>query len=177
MIRVVSRLTANPWNERRLTMKLRTACLLAAATLALAPAAVMAQEQYGPVRHGMGRGDGSPILEMTKELGLSDAQTAQVKTITAKYMDGALGQAMRTMRDAQANVQRTVHDLNATDDQVRDAAAAVAALTSQIAVQHHQMAIEISQILTPDQRAKLTDMLANMKERRGGPRPGALGGM
>jgi Spy/CpxP family protein refolding chaperone len=116
------------------------------------------------------------LLHMAKELGLSDAQTTQVKTITAKYMDGALGQAMDATREARLTVQKTVHDVNATDDQVREAAAVVAALDSQIAVQHHQMAIEISAILTADQRAKLADMFANMAERHGGPGRGGPGG-
>jgi Spy/CpxP family protein refolding chaperone len=113
---------------------------------------------------------------MTKELGLSDAQTAQVKTITAKYMDGALGDAMEATHAARLTVQKTIHDVTATDDQVREAAAVVAVLDSQIAVQHHQMAIEISAILSPDQRAKLGEMFANMAERRRGPSPGGAGG-
>jgi Spy/CpxP family protein refolding chaperone len=156
-------------------MKFRTAAFVTAAALALATLPAAAQG-FGPPGHGPGHGGGNPILHMVKELGLSDAQTAQVKTITAKYMDGALGQAMDSTREARANVMKAVHDVNATDDQVREAASVVAVLDSQIAVQHHQMAIEISAILTADQRAKLADMFANMAERHGGLGRGGPGG-
>jgi len=164
-------------------MRFRTAAFLTAAALALATLPAAAQG-FGPPGHGPGRGPGhghghdemNPIVHMAKELGLNDAQTAQVKTITSKYMDGALGEAMASMREARGTVQKTVHDVTATDDQVREAASVVAVLESQIAVQHHQMAIEISAILTPDQRAKLADEFANMKGRHAGPPAGGPGG-
>jgi Spy/CpxP family protein refolding chaperone len=149
--------------------------LAAAFALTWATFAAAAQG-FGPPGHGRGHGGAEAILHMTQELGLNEAQTNQVKTITSKYMDGALGEAMGSMREAQATVQKTIHDVTATDDQVREAASVVAVLESQIAVQHHQMAIEISAVLTPDQRAKLADMFANMKERRGGPPSGGPGG-
>src|SRR5262245_9436394 len=161
-----------PHYLRRPTMRLRTAALVTAATIALATLSAAAHG-FGPPGHD--HGDGNPILHMTRELGLSEAQTAQVKTITAKYMDGALGDAMEASRTARMNVQKTVHDVTATDEQVREAAAAAALLESQIAVQHHQMAIEISAILTPDQRAKLAEMFAGMAERRRSPSPGGPG--
>jgi periplasmic protein CpxP/Spy len=156
-------------------MRFRTAALVTATALALAALPAAAQG-FGPPGHGPGRGDGNPILHMTKELGLSDAQTTQVQAITDKYMEGTLGEAMSSMREARATVQRTIHDVTATDDQVREAVAVAAALDSQIAVQHHQMAIEISAILTPDQRTKLAEMFSNMAERRHGPHPGGPGG-
>ena len=158
-------------------MRFRTAALVTATALALATLPAAAQG-FGPPGHGPGpgRGDGNPILHMTKELGLSDAQTTEVKTITERYMEGTLGQAMDSMREARASVQKTVHDVAATDDQVREAAAVVAVLESHIAVQHHQMAIEISAILTPDQRAKLAEMFSNMTERRHGPHRGGPDG-
>ncbi len=149
-------------------MRCRIAILVTAAALAMAVAPSAAQG-YGPPHHAGFHGGDNPILHMTKELGLSDAQTAQVKAIFEKYRDGALGEAMRSMHESRANLERTVHDVTATDAQVREAAAAVALLESQMAVQHHQMAIEISAVLTPDQRAKLAESLASMKERRAGP--------
>ena len=156
-------------------MRIRTAAFLTAAALALASLPAAAQG-FGPPGHGPGRGDNQFILHIAKELGLSDSQTAQVKTISAKYMDGALGEAMDSVRPARAAVQKAIHDVTATSDQVREAASVVAVLESQIAVQHHEMAIEISSVLTPDQRAKLADMLANMHERHAGPGPDGPGG-
>jgi Spy/CpxP family protein refolding chaperone len=156
-------------------MRFRSAALIAAAALALATLPAAAQG-FGPPRHGMGRGDGNPVLHMAKELGLSDEQVTQVQAVAAKYRDQGLDEAMRAMREAQANVRKTVHDSAATDDQVRKASAVVAALASQVAVQHHQMAVEISSILTADQRTKLDELLADRRERRAGPHRGGPGG-
>jgi len=159
-------------------MRFRTAAFVTAGALALATLTAAAQG-FGPPGHGPGRGDGNPILHMAKELGLNDSQMAQVKTITEKYMDGALGEAMQSERTARMTVQKTVHDLTATDEQVRQAAAVAAGIESQIAVQHHQMAIEVGALLTADQKAKLSEMFANMAERRHGPPqdgPGGPGG-
>jgi Spy/CpxP family protein refolding chaperone len=156
-------------------MRFHTAAFVTAAALALAILPTAAQG-FGPPGHGAGRANADPILHMAKELGLSDAQMTQVKAITAKYMDGALGEAMDSGREARMNVHKTIHDVTATDDQVREAAAVVAVLDSQSAVQHHRMAIEISAILTPDQKAKLSEMFANMAERHHGPPSGDTGG-
>ncbi len=139
-------------------MRLRTALFATAAavTLAILPA----HAGHGP--KGM-----DPVLHMTSQLGLSDAQTAQVESIVARYDDGALGKAMDGMHGAHATLEHTIHDVTASDTQVREAAAAVALLQAQAAVEHHHMAAEIGALLTPDQRAKLAEMFANMKERHG----------
>ena len=154
-------------------MRFRTAAFVTAAALALAaiPAAAYA---FGGPGHGHGPGgDGANrILHMAKELGLSDAQTAQIQTIAAKHKDGALGEAMQSMREARGTLAKTIHDAAATDDQVRDAAATVAALESQMAVQRHQLAIEISAVLTAEQKAKLA---ASLEDRRHGPPHGGPG--
>ena len=154
-------------------MRFRTAAFVTAAalTLAILPAAT---QEMGPPGHprGHGDGEGNPILHMAKELGLNDSQMTQVKAITDKYNDGALGKSMDQARQARGALMRTVHDVNATEAQVRDAAANVALAESESAVTHHRMAIEISALLTADQRAKLADMFAHMEERHGGPRGG-----
>jgi len=153
-------------------MRLRTAACLTAATLALATLPAAAQEM-GPRGHG--HGGGNPILHMTKELGLNDAQTAQVKAITEKYNSGDLGKSMDRARDARAALMRAIHDVSATEGQVRDAAANVALAESDSAVAHHRMAVEISALLTPDQKAKLAEMFQHMEERHAGP-PGGKDG-
>jgi Spy/CpxP family protein refolding chaperone len=145
-------------------MKLRTAALVAAAVLALAavPALAHASGRWG---HGDGAGH---ILFMAKKLGLSDAQTTQIQTIATTYRQGALGATMKSMRAAREALGATIHDSSATDEQVRAASASVAALAAQLAVQRHQMAAEISAVLTPDQAAKLAELRANFKNRHSG---------
>jgi Spy/CpxP family protein refolding chaperone len=100
----------------------------------------------------------------------------QVRAISDKYNDGALGKSMDQARQARGVLMRTVHDVNATETQVREAAANVALAESESAVAHHRMAVEISALLTADQRAKLADMFAHMEERHGGP-PGGKDGL
>ena len=147
-------------------MRLRTAAFLTATALALATLPAAAQEM-GPPGHG--HGGGNPILHMAKELGLNDTQMAQVKTITEKYNGGDLGKSSDRAREARGVLMRTIHDVSATEVQVRDAAANVALAESDSAVAHHRMAVEISALLTPDQKAKLADMFAHMEERHAGP--------
>lgn len=153
-------------------MRLRTAAFLTASVLTLSTFPAAAQELGRP---GHGHGGGNPILHMTKELGLTDAQTAQVKAITEKYGGGDLGKSTDRAREARAVLMRTVHDVTATEAQVRDAAANVALAESDSAVSHHRMAVEISAVLTPDQKAKLADLFARMEERHAGP-PGGKDG-
>ena len=157
-------------------MRLRTAAFVTAAALALASVPGAAQES-GQKRHGPDHGEMGPMLHILKDIGLNDAQLGQVHGITAKYMDGALGQAMRSMRAARGTEQKTIHDVTATDQQVREAAASVALLESEMAVQHHRMAIEISSILTAEQRTKLAEAFDGMKERHAGPPPDDSGGL
>jgi len=156
-------------------MRFRTAAFSTALALALAtfPAAA---EGDNPHRHGPGHGDGGPVMHMLQELGLNDSQMTQAKAVTTKYMDGALGQAMSSMRTARGTLQKAIHDTTQSEAQVREAAAAVAVLDAEAAVQHHKMAIEISSILTADQKAKLSDMFEHMEERHRGPPPSASGG-
>lgn len=156
-------------------MRLRTAAFVTAAalTLAILPAA---SQEMGPPGHPRSHGDGGPILHMMKELGLNESQTAQAKTITEKYRDGVLGKSMDQARGARTTLMKTIHDVSATDAQVREAAANVALAESESAVAHHRMAVEISAILTADQRTKLADMFAHMEERHAGP-PGDHDGL
>jgi len=156
-------------------MRLRTAAFVTAAALTLA-ALPVAAHAFGRPGHGPGHDGPDRILHMAKELGLSDAQTAQIETISAKHKGGALGETMQSMRDARQALATTIHDIAATDDQVRDAATAVAALEARMAVERHQMAIEISAVLTAEQKAKLAELAASFKDRRRGPPHGGPGG-
>jgi Spy/CpxP family protein refolding chaperone len=156
-------------------MRFRTAAFVAAGAVALA-LAVFPAAAHAVSRHGAG-GDGAEhILHLAKMLDLTDAQTAQIQAIVANQKDGASGAVRPALRDAKATLARTIHDPGATDDQVRDAAATVAALESQVAVQRHKTAIEIQAVLTPDQKAKLQELMATFHERHPGMRGGDRSG-
>ena len=139
-------------------MKLRIATLAAAAALIAAPA--LAQMGHGPHGPGPGPGPGGhhSITQMAEELGLTAEQTAQIKAVEKKYRDGELGDLTDSVRDAQRTLAATIHDAAATDDAVTQAAAAVAAIESRIAVQRHRLVVEVSALLTEEQKAQLAEM-------------------
>ena len=142
-------------------------CVAAAEGLAAHPRAMGLGNGEGPW-HGRGGGPGL-VAHLTQALGLSEDQAGQVKAIVSKYMDGALGQVMHAMREAHGELHAVVVDPAATDDLVGAKAGAVSALVSQAAIEHHHMAIEISAVLTPEQRQKAVQLLQNMRDRRWGP--------
>ena len=123
---------------------------------ALALAAPPAFAQGGPPDHAPG---GPPsILHLAQELGLTDAQKAQIRGIQAKYMDGELGEAMEAMREARRALGGAIHDVAATDETVTRAAAAVAALEPTVAIARHRLFVEVSAVLTPEQNAQLAEL-------------------
>ncbi|MBP7146237.1 MAG: periplasmic heavy metal sensor [Acidobacteria bacterium] len=149
------------------------ALVSAVAALALLPAAAQGRGPHGP--GGLGPGgpgpggpDGPGMLDhLVRALDLSAEQQAQVTALFTKYMGGAMGEKSQTLRDARATLAKAIHDPDATDQQVQDAAAAVSAIEGQIAVEQHHMALEVLAVLTPEQRAKFTDFVG----RRHGPPP------
>ena len=151
-------------------MRIRTAAQVTAISTALALGALYAAHADGRSEHRASDGDAGHVLHMAKVLELTDAQTSQIESILASHKEGAPGGARASMREAREALARTIHDAAATDDQVRDAAATVAALESQLAVKRHRMAIEIAAVLTPEQRAKLAELRASMRDHRRGRR-------
>src|SRR5262245_55484294 len=103
-----------PRGGRRRKMK-RLVGLAAIVVLAVT---VAAAQGYG---HGHGpNGEPGMILadHLTKRLDLTADQKAKVETIVSKYMEGALGDKMRSMQQAQSTLHRTIHDPAASDRQV-----------------------------------------------------------
>lgn len=132
--------------------------ILAVAALGLAP--VLAQPAGGPGgrRHGPGGGPGMRMGHLAQALDLSDDQRSKIRVITAKYIGGALGDHMDALRQAHHKLDGFVQDPAATDAQVQEAANAVSARALLVAVDRHHMAVEISAVLTPDQRQKAAEL-------------------
>ena len=126
---------------------------LALAALAVGPAAIAA-------RGGHERGQ-----RLAEELGLSPEQRTQMRVITDKYRGGAMGDHMRDLRQARADLREAIHDVKATDAQVQDAARSVASHEAFLAVERHRMAIEMDRILTPEQKAKAAELRQQRRER------------
>ena len=151
-------------------MSLRIAAFVTAGIAALALAGVPAAAHgFGHPGHGPGGGGAEHILHMAKTLDLTAAQHTQIESIAEDAKAGAIGKTWKSMRTTHESLASLIHDPAATDDQVRDAAAAVAALGTELAVLHHKMAVEIAAVLTPDQKAKLAELKATFKEHHSGP--------
>jgi Spy/CpxP family protein refolding chaperone len=124
----------------------------------------------------MGRGmigPGGPMgpLEMllgraAERLGLTDAQTSQIKAIADAHRTEIetlmrnVGSARRALIAAQLNGQ--------SDDQIRQLSAGVAAAEADMAVAHAHIAAEVMQLLTPEQQTQVKQFVAQIGER--GPR-------
>ena len=142
----------------------------ASALLLAIPAAAGHGGGHGP---GPGPGHGPDgvghIRYMAAMLGLSDEQTTRVEAIAATYMDGALGEAMKAEHEAREALAKTIHDLDATDEAVTQAASVVGAVELRLAVQRHRMVVEMSSVLTAEQRAKLDQVVEDVHSGRHGP--------
>lgn len=143
-----------------------------ALALGLIAAGSAAAQGYGGghMHGGPGMPDaGGMVAHLTKALDLTADQQSKVEAIVSKYQEGSLGEVMKTAREARMTLEKTVHNPDATDKQVQDAAAVVATVESNMAIQHHHMAVEIGSVLTSDQKTKL----AQLSQERGemGERP------
>jgi len=130
----------------------------------------------GPMGRGGPGGPGGPIgiLRMLgSELGLTDAQKDQVKTIAQAHRDEqkALGDRARTAREA---LHAAITAETVDEALIRQRSADVAAVEADLAVAQARMHAEVWQILTPEQKSKAAEFQASvqerMKQRPNGPR-------
>ena len=134
--------------------------------------------------HGHGRGggpggmDGHRLEHLALRLELSDGQRAELRqAFEARFEAGA--ETRRALFEARQELRRQIHADGFDEEAVRQAAAAVAALEADAAVDRARQAQKLRQILTPDQVAELERMRDERGERRfgkRGPRGGRFGG-
>ena len=115
---------------------------------------------------GPGRGGpGGPGVDIPlQQLGLSDAQREQGRTIVESHRDEnkAIGDRLIAAHEA----LRAASTSGAFDEGlVRTRAAEVAAVESDAAVAHARVYSEIYQVLTPEQQAKLKEIQTNRQQR------------
>ena len=129
-------------------------------------AMVMAQGpgSRGPRGGGPGFGGGLPL----REVSLTEAQRTQVQQLVQKHRDGtrALMASALKAREAQ---RQAVEAIPTNESAIRAAAAALADVEADLAVQQAQLQNEIFNVLTPEQQQQLqkvrADREARMKER------------
>ena len=150
---------------------------ISALALGLIAAGTAAAQGYvGGHMHGGGPNAAGMVEHLTKALDLTADQQSKVETIVSKYQEGSLGDVMKTAREAHMTLEKTVHNPDATDKQVQDAAAVAAMAESKMAIEHHHMAVEIAGLLTSDQKARLAQLSQGHGEPGDGPMMPRTGG-
>jgi Spy/CpxP family protein refolding chaperone len=96
---------------------------------------------------------------MRKALGLTDDQTAKIKTEFAAQKDTMKAQAHK-VRDARASLRDAIQS-GASEPQIRAAAAAVGAAEGDFAMERATLFAHIKPILTPEQLEKLHTLQAS----------------
>ena len=119
---------------------------------------------------GPGLGPLAMLLGRDAErLGLSDAQTSQIKSIAESHKTEVQA-LMKTVRDARLALI-TAQINNQSDDQIRQLSTAVGAAETEMAVAQAHIASQVMQLLTADQQAQVKQLVAQFGQRGpGGPR-------
>jgi Spy/CpxP family protein refolding chaperone len=127
----------------------------------------MGRGMMGPGGPGMRGGPGGPFgmagLPL-RELGLTDAQLQQVRTIMESHRDDqkAIGDRMR---DARKALQDAIEADPLNEGAIRDAAAAVGAIDADAAVLQAKLRAEVFALLTPEQVKKAKELRSEMENR------------
>ena len=139
---------------------------IAAVVLALAVMAAIAVSQT--VRRAHMRGDGmfgGPMLGYyVHKLDLTDAQQAQVKAIMAKEKP-ALQPLMLQMAQGHSLLRDLVMSGSFDEAKVRELASQQTPVLTELAVQYARIGSEMMQVLTPEQKTKLTALISQHEQR------------
>ena len=139
---------------------------IVAIVLALAVTGAIAVSQT--VRRAHMRADGmfgGPMLgHFIHQLDLTDAQQAQVKAIMAKEKP-ALQPLMLQMAQGHSQLRDLVMNGSFDEAKARELASQHSQVITELAVQYARIASEMVQVLTPEQKAKLTTLI-NQHEQR-----------
>jgi Spy/CpxP family protein refolding chaperone len=120
-----------------------------------------AAENDAAPQRAFGKGQ---LLELAKKkLALTDEQTAQVKGAVKADREN-IASLLTRMRDAQAELRAAIQAGDASEATVRAAAAKVAAVQADAAVERMKLFHQIAPMLTDDQRAKLAELQSRRQD-------------
>ena len=133
-------------------------------TIVLAVAAGLATTALAQGRGKFGHHHGWMLQRMTKELNLTEAQQAQIKTIlqTQRVEIQPLMQQLHQNEQAQSAAITGAFD----ETQARAFAGKQTQIMSDLIVEKERTKSEIYAVLTPDQRAKAQQLLQERQQRR-----------
>lgn len=150
-----------------------TLIALALAIFASGATALLAQGGPGPGPRGFGpgarAGRGFDAGFALGQLNLSDAQKQQVRDIMQRYRQQSQP-TMERLQQAIAAERAAINQVPVNEAAVRQAAAALAAIQADVAVDQARLHADVWNILTPDQQAKAKELeqqaQARAQERR-----------
>lgn len=143
------------------------------AGLALAlTATVLAAQGFGPMLGGgHGKGQAANCGPMTQALNLTEAQQANLKTLTERHQ-AALDAEQKVANEARDAMRKAMHDPAVSDAKVKELHANAANAMTAVMLERRAMMREFEAYLTPDQKATLDKQRA-----QGGPGQGMGMGM
>jgi protein CpxP len=143
---------------RRLTISLAALFLIVVGTVAVSQTVKRHHREHGDMFGGRG------LAFMLHRLDLSDAQKAQAKEIIAKEKP-AIQPLMQQLAQSRHQLRQFEESGNFDEVQVRNIAAQQAQTLTELTVQKTRIKAELVQILTPEQKTKLTQMMDRREQR------------
>jgi Spy/CpxP family protein refolding chaperone len=140
-----------------------TGVLVAGLLTVTAGSILAAQRQAGPragMRMGMRMGPGLFL----SQLGISDAQRQQIKTIVQRHRT-EIQPFMQRARASRAGLRAAETADPLDDNAIRAKAAEVAAIQTDLAVARAHLQADVFQVLTPDQQQKVRERRAQVPGR------------
>lgn len=110
-----------------------------------------------------GRRGGGGGMRWLQQIDLSDEQTNAIQAIRDRYQP-----QMASQREAMQAQRRTLHELmgsNATEADIRQARSQMMELRDDMSDLHFDSMMEIRNVLTPEQRAQVADLMEQRWER------------
>jgi Spy/CpxP family protein refolding chaperone len=111
-----------------------------------------------------GAGPGLGAGQMAQRLGLTREQRIQIRTVLAADRDKITG-LLSAMHDARMNLRATIRKPGTSENEIRGAAAKMAAMQSDLAVERAALYGKISPILTAEQLARLEQLQQRADDR------------
>ncbi|MBD2580417.1 Spy/CpxP family protein refolding chaperone [Oscillatoria sp. FACHB-1406] len=138
---------------------------------------VLAQAQPNPQpgnrpdRGQRGRGDGNPMERMLQQLNLSSEQSSQIQAIfqQSRTENESLHEQMKQARDQMESLMAG----NATADQLRQQHSIMQRLHQEMGDRRFETMLQVREILTPQQRARMAELKDAKRQERG--EPGGMG--
>jgi len=144
-------------------MKFRSKMSIAALAIVLVTGIAIAQPHGGP--HGGGDFFGGGMMDFFSDyLDLTDAQRAQIKQIMVKEkpaLEPLFKQEMQTHEQMMTLIQSGTFD----ETKAQAIATQGAQVRAQLEVQHARIANEAYQVLTADQKTKLSQFISKREQR------------